>query len=99
MIIYFRLIHLIPDWLKMPELDNLKSVQRLTMLAMNAAMCCHGVRAELVKTQADRDLVEEEIRLVKQLFEYLKRLYLKYQHEIPQNPVLTEFEDFRSGYP
>ena len=74
----------------MPEPDNLKSVQRLAMIVINAAMCCYSVRAELVTTQEERDEVEREIVLVQKIIEYTINLARKYAHEIPDDLVLTK---------
>lgn len=86
----FRLIQKIPAWIKMPELDNLKSVQRLAMIVINAAMCVYCVRAEMVKSQEERDEVEREIILVQDIIDYTIRLARKYAHEIPETLVLTK---------
>ena len=74
----------------MPELDNLKSVQRLAMIVIHATMCCYSVRAEMVTTQEERDEVEREIVLVQKLIEYTIKLARKFAHEIPDNLVLTK---------
>ena len=75
----------IPEWLETPDLDNIRSLQRLSFLILYMLPICHSSqpREGIFMSQEDIAKCETRIRNLKSLLGMAFRLLAVYETDIP----------------